>query len=164
MTRIFLKISFTCSQELTVYQKKFIISTRAFQWLEIANNVENCHFWSTYHNRSFSTVFCNFFKESRSQQTFDGWWSYLSFSATILHSLRPAAHFSDHSKIFVALMITPTSFIDKKIFFNQVQDWNLDSIGYILISLNLFFVYLLIWPKSTITWRGRFVCHWELNQ
>ena len=57
------------------------------------------------------------------------------------------AHFPEHSKIFVALMITPTSFIDKKIFFNQVQDWNPDSIGYTLISLNLIFCLLTYLTK-----------------
>ena len=37
-------------------------------------------------------------------------------------------------------MITPTSFIDKKIFLNKVQDRNPGSIGYTLISLNLIFL------------------------
>ena len=46
------------------------------------------------------------------------------------------------SLIFVVLMITPTPFIDKKIFFNQVQDWNLDNISFTLISLNLIFCLL----------------------
>ena len=58
-----------------------------------------------------------------------------------------AVHFPYHSKIFVALMITPTSFIDKKIFFNQVQDMNPDSIGYTLISLNLIFCLLTYLTK-----------------
>ena len=139
-------------------RKKNRISTRAFQWVEIANNVENCHFWSTYHNRSFSTVFCIFLKSpdlNRLLTADEVTWGLLQPIYIVYARRLSEAHFPEHSKIFVALMITPTLFIDKKIFFNQVQNWNLDNISFTLISLNLIFC-LLIWPKSTITRRCRF--------